>query len=122
MGRLQFLVLVTVMGWIHCVHGYLHEEHWTDNFISVRLHKEKADVLDRGNFVVDRLSNLFSMKKNTKEDIQVWTAVGMLFAGAGGLSVAGFIVEPLGQIHDSVLWFCSMPDICWQYIWRLDLC
>ena len=44
------------------------------------------------------------MKKNTKEDIQVWTAVGMLFAGVG-LSVAGFVVEPLGQIHDSVLWF-----------------
>lgn len=44
------------------------------------------------------------MKKNTKEDIQVWTAVGMLFAGVG-LSVAGFVVDPLGQIHDSVLWF-----------------
>ena len=44
------------------------------------------------------------MKKNTKEDIQVWTAVGMLFAGVG-LSVAGFVAEPLGQIHDSVLWF-----------------
>ena len=44
------------------------------------------------------------MKKNTKEDIQVWTAVGMLFAGVG-LSVAGFVVEPLGQVHDSVLWF-----------------
>ena len=42
------------------------------------------------------------MKKNTKEDIQVWTAVGMLLAGVG-LSVAGFVVEPLG--HDSVLWF-----------------
>ena len=25
MGRLQFLVLVTVMGWIHRLHGYLHE-------------------------------------------------------------------------------------------------
>jgi hypothetical protein len=44
------------------------------------------------------------MKKETKEDIQVCTAVGMLFLGSG-LSVAGFIVPPLGQIHDSVLWF-----------------
>lgn len=44
------------------------------------------------------------MKKETKEDVQICTAVGMLVAGVG-LSVAGFIVEPLGQIHDSVLWF-----------------
>lgn len=44
------------------------------------------------------------MKKNTKEDVQICTAVGMLLAGVG-LSVAGFIVEPTGQIHDSVLWF-----------------
>lgn len=44
------------------------------------------------------------MKRETKEDIQVWTAVGMLMAGVG-LSVAGFLVEPLGIIHDSVLWF-----------------
>lgn len=44
------------------------------------------------------------MKRETKEDIQVWTAVGMLIAGVS-LSVAGFLVEPLGIIHDSVLWF-----------------
>lgn len=44
------------------------------------------------------------MRKDTKEDVQVCTAVGMLIVGVG-LSVAGFIVEPLGQIHDSVLWF-----------------
>lgn len=44
------------------------------------------------------------MKRETKEDIQVWTAVGMLIAGVG-LSAAGFLVEPLGIIHDSVLWF-----------------
>jgi len=44
------------------------------------------------------------MKKETKEDVQVCTAVGMLISGVG-LSVAGFIVEPTGQIHDSVLWF-----------------
>lgn len=44
------------------------------------------------------------MRKETKEDIQVCTAVGMLLSGVG-LSIAGFIVSPTGQIHDSVLWF-----------------
>ncbi len=44
------------------------------------------------------------MKKETKEGVQIWTAVCMLVAGVG-LSIAGFIVEPTGQIHDSVLWF-----------------
>lgn len=44
------------------------------------------------------------MKKETKEAIQIYTAVGMLVAGVG-LSIAGFIVPPTGQIHDSVLWF-----------------
>ncbi|WAX09609.1 hypothetical protein BT638P3_00045 [Bacteroides phage BT638P3] len=44
------------------------------------------------------------MKRETKEDVQIWTAVGMLIAGVG-LSVAGFLVTPLGIIHDSVLWF-----------------
>ena len=44
------------------------------------------------------------MKKETKEGIQICTAVGMLVSGVG-LSVAGFVVAPLGQIHDSVLWF-----------------
>lgn len=44
------------------------------------------------------------MKRETKEDVQNWTAVGMLMAGVG-LSTAGFLVTPLGIIHDSVLWF-----------------
>ena len=44
------------------------------------------------------------MKKETKEEVQIYTAVGMLVAGVA-LSVAGFIVEPTGQIHESVLWF-----------------
>lgn len=44
------------------------------------------------------------MKKETKEEVQIWTAVCMLMSGVG-LSVAGFIVVPTGQIHDSVLWF-----------------
>jgi hypothetical protein len=44
------------------------------------------------------------MKNNTKDNIQIYTAVGMLISGVG-LSMAGFIVEPTGQIHDSVLWY-----------------
>lgn len=43
------------------------------------------------------------MKKETKESIQICSAIGMLAVGAG-LSIAGFCVEPVGQIHDSVLW------------------
>lgn len=44
------------------------------------------------------------MTKDTKETIQIGSAVGMLVAGVG-LSIAGFIVPPTGEIHDSVLWF-----------------
>ena len=44
------------------------------------------------------------MKKETKESVQIWSAIGMLAAGVV-LSAAGFIVEPTGEIHDSVLWF-----------------
>lgn len=44
------------------------------------------------------------MKRETKEDVQIWTAVGMLIAGVT-MSFIGFFVEPLGMIHDSVLWF-----------------
>ena len=44
------------------------------------------------------------MRKQTKESVQTASAVGMLAAGVG-LSVAGFIVDPAGEIHDSVLWF-----------------
>ena len=62
------------------------------------------------------------MKKETKEEVQIYTAVGMLVAGVA-LSVAGFIVEPTGQIHESVLWFfCSMFDVCRRHIWYRSLC
>lgn len=44
------------------------------------------------------------MKKELQTNIQYATAVAMLFAGAG-LSIAGFIVPPTGEISDSVLWF-----------------
>lgn len=43
------------------------------------------------------------MEKETKENIQYCSALGMLLLG-GGLAVAGFIVVPTGQIHESVLW------------------
>ncbi len=39
-----------------------------------------------------------------RQTIRCWTAVGMLASGVG-LSVAGFITPPLGEISDSVLWF-----------------
>ena len=39
-----------------------------------------------------------------KQSIRSWTAVGMLSSGVG-LSLAGFIAPPFGEISDSVLWF-----------------
>lgn len=44
------------------------------------------------------------MKKETRTDFQVYSAIGMLVAGVA-LAVAGFCVPPLGEISDSVLWF-----------------
>ena len=44
------------------------------------------------------------MKKQNKEFLQVWTAVVMLAVGTL-LVIAGFIVPPTGEVHDSVLWF-----------------
>lgn len=41
-----------------------------------------------------------------QENLSKLSAVGMLAAGTG-LSVAGFIVPPLGEISDSVLWFTA---------------
>lgn len=43
------------------------------------------------------------MKKKTKDLLAVITALCMLVLGAG-LCVAGFIVDPLGIIDNSVLW------------------
>ena len=39
-----------------------------------------------------------------KTNIRAWTAVAMLASGVG-LSIAGFIAPPFGEISDSVLWF-----------------
>ena len=46
------------------------------------------------------------MTKETRTDIQVFTAVAMLVAGVG-LSIAGFVVPPTGEISDSVLMFTA---------------
>ena len=50
------------------------------------------------------------MKRDTKIGIQYASAVGMLTTGVA-LSVAGFIVSPLGEISDSVLWFAAQTMI-----------
>lgn len=42
------------------------------------------------------------MKKETRESVQITSAVAML-AGGFGLSVAGFLIPPVGVIHESVL-------------------
>ena len=41
-----------------------------------------------------------------KEKIQYMTAIGMLLSGVG-MSVAGFVSPPLGEISDSVLNYLS---------------
>ena len=46
--------------------------------------------------------NIKIMKPSTKETIQHCSAVAMLLGGFA-LAVAGFIVPPTGQIHESVL-------------------
>lgn len=50
------------------------------------------------------------MTREHRVNIQYISAVGMLISGIG-LSVAGFIVSPLGEISDSVLWFAAQTMI-----------
>lgn len=50
------------------------------------------------------------MTKEHRVNIQYISAVGMLISGVG-LTVAGFIVSPLGEISDSVLWFAAQTMI-----------
>lgn len=50
------------------------------------------------------------MTRETRVNIQYISAVAMLVCGVG-LSVAGFIVSPLGVISDSVLWFAAQTMI-----------
>lgn len=50
------------------------------------------------------------MTKERRTDIQIYSAVGMLIFGVG-LTIAGFIVPPIGNIHDSVLWVLAQSLI-----------
>ena len=50
------------------------------------------------------------MTREHRVNIQYISAVGMLISGVA-LSVAGFVVSPLGEISDSVLWFAAQPMI-----------
>lgn len=44
------------------------------------------------------------MKQQTRTDLQIYTAIAMLLVGIL-MAVAGFLVPPVGEISDSVLWF-----------------
>lgn len=46
------------------------------------------------------------MTKERREDIQTYSAIGMLIAGVL-FAAAGFVTPPIGQIHDSVLWIAA---------------
>ena len=48
--------------------------------------------------------NQHNMTKETRTDIQIYSAIAMLLAGVA-LATAGFIVPPTGEISDSVLLF-----------------
>lgn len=48
----------------------------------------------------------YSSALETKEKIQYMTAIGMLLSGVG-MSVAGFLAPPMGEISDSVLNYLS---------------
>ena len=50
------------------------------------------------------------MTREHRVNIQYISAVGMLISGVA-LSVAGFVVPPLGEIYDSVLWFAAQTMI-----------
>ena len=46
--------------------------------------------------------NFAAMERKNNNNLQLWAAIGVTALGCG-LLVAGFIVEPPGQIHQSVL-------------------
>lgn len=52
----------------------------------------------------------YVMTKEQKSWIQYGSAVGMLVSGVG-LTVAGFLVPPVGVISDSVLWYAAQTMI-----------
>lgn len=41
------------------------------------------------------------MTKETRTDIQIYSAIAMLLAGVA-LAIAGFVVPPTGEISDSI--------------------
>lgn len=43
------------------------------------------------------------MKQGKKDTITVWSAIAMLAFGVA-LTTTAFFMEPVGEIHDSVLW------------------
>ena len=45
-----------------------------------------------------------------KERISVWTALAAFILG-WGLTIAGFVVEPVGEVADSVLWILGQALI-----------
>ena len=46
----------------------------------------------------------------TESKLRIFSALSLLFSGVT-LSVVGFIVPPLGEISDSVLWFFAQTLI-----------
>ena len=50
------------------------------------------------------------MTRENRVNIQYFSAIGMLICGVA-ISVAGFIVSPVGEISDSVLWFTAQTMI-----------
>lgn len=46
------------------------------------------------------------MKKETREDIKIWSAIMMLIASVG-FGIAGFCVSPVGELSESVLWLIA---------------
>lgn len=46
------------------------------------------------------------MKKETKDDIKIWSAIMMLLASIG-FGIAGFCVSPVGELSESVLWLIA---------------
>ncbi|MCQ2288314.1 MAG: hypothetical protein MJZ74_04385 [Muribaculaceae bacterium] len=61
--------------------------------------------------------------KNTmgaKEKLAVGSGLGMLIFGIA-LTVAGFIVPPLGEVHDSVLWIMGQALIYCGSIFGLSI-
>lgn len=85
-----------------------HREQWhcghrLDTKIANRISSTKDKTIQHHTITPSHhLNTRLIMEKNTKESIQILSAVAMLFGGFA-LAVAGFIVPPTGQIHESVL-------------------